>query len=601
MSRRNFLFAAFALLVGAAIFFYVESVRKSAGTRPSRPGFVSTRGSQFVIDGKPFRFVGANATITYGDDERQMATATLRTIADSKVRVVRVWAFGESGPGDNTPAGVAQNDALRLQPFRRGPDDWNEGAFENLDRIIAEAARLNMYVEICLANWWRDTGGVVRYLDWVGIKEAKDDTKLGGINVEKAMLFYRNEEVRRLYREHVKRIVTRRNTVTGMLYRDDPSIFGYELINEGQATPGRWGERRIWIVEMSQYLRSLDPDHLIAPGTWGYRTSLERREWILDHRLASVDFCNVHLYPDVDRDSFVDKPSDLSEFVENRASAAYATGKPLVIGEFGVPTGGFNGLSQSEWYRAYFESAAQSGVSGAFVWVFTQVLSRNYGITSKPRDDEVRSAIRGGADLLESLRNETTPSNLRDDGRHLVPRQFAFTREINDPRVVPQITKPDIGIIKYGFKPESVLSERFEKIGGGDGYIWGAGIGFLEFRVPPREDWRRIGRIIVRAHLKPVPPDESNGRVTTSRVTLIINGKNCGSRLIPVEEPPLAQIEEWVVESWWLRFSAMRGKPLSIRFEVEADADQPFGVNISNWPDGYDAKGAFPVEVELTQ
>ena len=599
MSRKYIQCAAFALAVGAAIFFVGKGVRNSGDSRRARTGFVSSRGTQFVINGRPFRFAGANATVTYGDDERAMAPDTIRTIAASKARVLRVWAFGESGVGDNTPAGVALNDALKLQPFRRGPEEWNEGAFENLDRILAEAARHNLYVDICLANWWRDTGGVVRYLDWVGIKDAKDDSQPGGINVEKAMLFYSNEEARRLYREHLRRIVTRRNSVTGTLYRDDPTIMGYELINEAQATPGRWGERRAWIAEMSQYLRSLDPDHLITPGSWGYRTSLERREWILDHSLPTIDFCTVHHYPVDDRDSFVDTPSDLREFIENRAAAAYAAGKPLIIGEFGVPTEGFNGVSQAEWFRAYFESTARSGVSGSFVWVFTQVLARRYGITSSARDNNVLAEIQSGAELMDSLHNEIAPGRLRDHGRHLVPRQFAFTRAANDPVVQPEVKRLENGTVWYGFKPESVIGERFEKIGSGDGYVWGAGVGYIEFLVPPREEKRRVGSIVVRAHLKPVLPNEANGRVNASRVTLVINGRNCGARLIPIEQPPRAHVEEWVVDSWSIRFSAMRGKPLSIRFAVAADADQPFGANISNWPDGYDAKGAMPVEVEI--
>jgi hypothetical protein len=88
--------------------------------------------------------------------------------------------------------------------------------------------------------------------------------------------------------------------------------------------------------------------------------------------------------------------------------------------------------------------------------------------------------------------------------------------------------------------------------------------------------------------------------VKQTRVTLLINGKDCGSRLIPVAEPdqqPL--IQQWRVDSWAVRLRAARGQPLAIRFAVQVDADKPFGVNISNWPEGYDARGAKPVEVEV--
>src|SRR5215213_2690463 len=141
------------------------------------------------------------------------------------------------------------------------------------------------------------TGGVTQYLRWAGINDAVDDSFDFGINNEKAILFYSNPETRRLYREHVEKLATRRNTITGVLYRDDPAIFGWELINEGQAITGRWAERRAWFEEMSAYLKSMDPNHLIAPGTWGYRSAAERREWLADHAIPTIDYCDVHNYP----------------------------------------------------------------------------------------------------------------------------------------------------------------------------------------------------------------------------------------------------------------------------------------------------------------
>jgi hypothetical protein len=54
-----------------------------------------------------------------------------------------------------------------------------------------------------------------------------------------------------------------------------------------------------------------------------------------------------------------------------------------------------------------------------------------------------------------------------------------------------------------------------------------------------------------------------------------------------------------MIDSWWLRLCAARGTPITIRFAVEVDADKPLGINISNWPEDYDARGAQPVEVEV--
>ena len=261
---------------------------------------------------------------------------------------------------------------------------------------------------------------------------------------------------------------------------------------------------------------------------------------------------------------------------------------------------GYKGISEADWFRAYFESAARAGASGAMFWILTPDPKRGYGVTyTVPRDEKVLAEIARAARLFASLEDEDPPSHLRDTGRHLVPRQFAFARAEDDSAVRPIMKALNDGTLLYRFAPEQALRGRFEKIGGGAGYVWGAGVGFFEYLVPAREEWQRVGEIVVRAHIKPVPPHDARGRINATRATLFINGTNCGSRLIPVETPPYAVIQEWRVNSLLVRAGAMRGLALSTRFAVEVDADQPFGLDISNFPEGYDPRGASPIEVEV--
>src|SRR6476659_9764156 len=384
MLKKAFVFAALALAVGTA-FLLVRQQTHAGNSLP--PGtFVSARGSRFFIAGKPFRFVGANVSVMHRGEDRARMPETLRQASRAGIRVVRVWASGEGGPGDIGPVADLA-DWPRTHPLRWAPGKWNEEAFVHLDNVIAEAARNKLLVQLCLANWWRDTGGVTQYLRWAGITDAADEKFPFGINPERAMLFYTNPETRRLYREHLEKLATRRNTVTGVVYRDDPNIFGWELMNEAQVITGRWAERRAWFEEMSGYLKSLDPNHLIAPGTWGYRSSAERREWLADHAIPTIDYCDVHSYPRDDHDSFVDSPKELQEFIENRAAAAYSLRKPLVFGEFGMGVEGHNGASQLDWYRAFLEGNARAGAGGAMFWIVTPDTRRGYGVTySAPRD-----------------------------------------------------------------------------------------------------------------------------------------------------------------------------------------------------------------------
>ncbi|HEX7330075.1 MAG TPA: cellulase family glycosylhydrolase [Pyrinomonadaceae bacterium] len=597
MNRKLIVVAALLLVGSAAVLYLVAS--PNVATNGANDRFVRQRGGRFFVGQKPFRFVGANVALMYRDEDRARMPETMRQAAQAGIKVVRVWAFGEGGPNDVRPMADFE-DWPRHHSFRIAPGQWNEDAFVHLDKVIAEAAKNNIYVQLCLTNWWRDTGGVTQYLRWAGINDAADDSYKFGINNEKAILFYTNPETRRLYREHIEKLATRRNTVTGVMYRDDPTIFGWELMNEAQVITGRWAERRAWFAEMSAYLKSLDPNHLIAPGAWGYRSSSERREWLADHAIPTIDYCDVHNYPRDDHDSFVDSPQALKEFIENRAAAAFSIKKPLVLGEFGMGVEGYKGASQVEWYKAFFDGNARAGAAGAMFWILTPDARRGYGVTySTPRDHDLLNEIARASQMFATLQSAELPQHLQDSEEHLIPRQFAWIRSAGDDSALPQMTVRDDKSILYQFRPQTASAQRFEKIGEGAGYVWGSGSGYLEYTVPERADRRQVSEIIVRAHVQPVLPIDSPPGFVKTRVTLFVDGWNGGSRLIPVEAKGETLVQEWRLTGLFLRLRAMRGLPLKIRFAVTPESDWLYGVNISNWPEGYDSKDAKPVEVEL--
>ncbi|PYS67563.1 MAG: hypothetical protein DMF69_22680 [Acidobacteria bacterium] len=596
MNRKLLAIAALALIGSAAVLFLVASPNPNESQRTR---FVRQRGGRFVLAGKPFRFVGANVAVMYRDEDRALMPETLKQASLAGIKVVRVWAFGEGGPNDIQPMADFA-DWPRNHSFRFTPDQWNEEAFVHLDKVIAEAAKNNLHVQICLTNWWRDTGGVTQYLRWAGITDAADDRLPFGINKEKALLFYTNPETRRLYREHVNKVITRRNTITGVAYRDDPTIFGWELMNEAQVMTNRWAERRAWFAEMSGYIKSLDPNHLVASGTWGFRTSAQRREWLADHAIPTIDYCDVHNYPRDDHDSFVDSPADLKAFIDNRAAAAFSLGKPLVVGEFGMGPEGYNNSSELEWYKAFFDANLRAGSAGTMFWILTPDQRRGYGVTyNGERDRALLAEIKRSSQNFESLAAAEPPAILLDAKRNLIPRQFVWNRPPNAEGTTPKLTIREDKTVLYQFKPQMASAQRFEKVGSGVGYIWGYGSGFIDYTVPERSDRRKVSEIIVRAHIQPVSPVDASRDFVKTRVTLFISGWNCGSRLIPFEPEGQPLIQEWRMTGLFLRLRAMRGLPLKVRFEVTPESDWLYGVNVSNWPEGYDAKDAKPIEVEL--
>ncbi|HKP46487.1 MAG TPA: hypothetical protein VJT50_07795, partial [Pyrinomonadaceae bacterium] len=191
------------------------------------------------------------------------------------------------------------------------------------------------------------------------------------------------------------------------------------------------------------------------------------------------------------------------------------------------------------------------------------------------------------------------PDRLTEAWRHLVPRQIGWTRQAGDAATLPQLIVRDDRSLLYRFKPQMAASQVFEKIGGGPGYIWGFGVGHVDYVVPARTDRRRVGQMIVRAHIQPVLPIDAKPDWIRTRVTLFVNGANLGSRLVAVEPKGQPAIQEWRIDGFLTRLRAMRGLPITIRFAVTPDADWPYGVNISNWPEGYESHDAKPVEVEI--
>ena len=189
MNRKLLMVAALVLVGSAAVLVLVAS--QDSPSKAAMDEFVRQRGGRFFVGNKPFRFVGANVAVMYRDEDRARMPETLRQSAQAGIKVVRVWAFGEGGPNDVKPM-ADFDDWPRDHYFRLAPGQWNEDSFVHLDKVIAEAAKNNIYVQLCLTNWWRDTGGVTQYLRWAGINDAADDSYKFGINNEKAILFYTN-------------------------------------------------------------------------------------------------------------------------------------------------------------------------------------------------------------------------------------------------------------------------------------------------------------------------------------------------------------------------------------------------------------------------
>lgn len=301
-------------------------------TKPSAP---------FLLDGKPFCFQGSNNYYMTWKSEA-MIDDIFQNAKKLNLRVLRHWAFEDRGSldgsvpsidGDGTKEGVYFQywDTKTNQPaYNDGPN-----GLERLDQLLAKARKNDVRIVMVLVNNWYHFGGMDQYLVWYGL--------------DKHPQFYTDERVKQAYKNYVAHLVNRVNTVTGVKYKDDPYIFAWELANEPRIrnytrfdSAEGWDENTItnWATEMAAYVRSLDPNHMIAVGDEGFYTggnkSLYKGEDGVGHdallAITDIDFGTFHLYPDHWNTGL--RWAD--QWIEDHIVSARQAGKPTVLEEYGI-------------------------------------------------------------------------------------------------------------------------------------------------------------------------------------------------------------------------------------------------------------------------
>jgi mannan endo-1,4-beta-mannosidase len=321
-------------------------------------GIVRPQGDRFVVNGAPFYFVGTNAyyMITmsalgapaYADDQLAVAQALGFT-------VMRVMGFA-NGPG--TGMGGAA-----LQP---APGVFNEASFRAFDYVLHKADLAGVRLLIPLTNGNPEFGGVPQYLQWCG----------GGS--ERA--FYESPACKTLYKNYITFVLNRVNTYNGRRYKDDPTIFAWELANEPHIQ--HYGDPsgqviRAWVAEIAAHIKAHDPNHMVATGEEGYDnttagyspvSAYNNQNWLFDGNKGlawtqntadpNIDFGSIHLYPELWN---LTGPQG-NAWIADHIRIARSLGKPLVLGEFGM------GQNAAATFSAWLQTWQAENGAGALVW-----------------------------------------------------------------------------------------------------------------------------------------------------------------------------------------------------------------------------------------
>ncbi|MED6118403.1 Mannan endo-1,4-beta-mannosidase 7 [Stylosanthes scabra] len=175
-------------------------------------GFVKTRGVQLVLNGSPYYANGFNAYwlmyMASDPSQRSKVSSAFQQASNHGLNIARTWAFSDGG----------------YKPLQSSPGSYNEQMFQGLDFVIAEARKYGIKLVLSLVDNYENFGGKKQYVEWA--------RNQGGQSIYSEDDFFTNSVVKGYYKNHIKTVLTRHNSITGVAYKDDPTIMAWELMNE---------------------------------------------------------------------------------------------------------------------------------------------------------------------------------------------------------------------------------------------------------------------------------------------------------------------------------------------------------------------------------
>lgn len=347
--------------------------------KPAEHSFIKVNADgQFVRDGKPYYFVGANfwygailgSEGEGGNRERlHKELDFLKSIGINNLRVL-VGADGENGI------------KTRVEPsLQVAPGVYNDTILAGLDYFMNELRERDMTAVLYLNNSWEWSGGYSVYLQWSG----HGDVVVPAVDgwpayMEYVKQFPQSDSAKALFANHVNYIVSRTNRYNQIKYVDDPTIMSWQIGNEPRAFSDENKEPFArWMADVAAQIKSLDPNHMVSSGSegsWGCEMDMNLFEKI--HADPNINYLNIHIWPYnwswVKADSLKGllprAKENTKKYIDDHMVIARKYSKPIVLEEFGFPRDGFSfskeapTTARDEYYRYVFDLIRQDRESG---------------------------------------------------------------------------------------------------------------------------------------------------------------------------------------------------------------------------------------------
>jgi mannan endo-1,4-beta-mannosidase len=358
-----------ALLFKPGIFFLVLAIILAAiigaarGTTRTNAGlvgaFVRYSGTQFTLNNKPFHVGGVNihylswATPQEVDlalsDAAAMNATVVRTIIGpvrgslDETTIPTIWNWRRNADSSNLDV---HGTYVLYWDTTTNSMAWNDGpdGLQKMDYAIAKAGELNLKLLVALLDFWDYTGGAQQMRAWYG-------------GQDEFSFFFSDPRTRQDYKRWVEHVLNRVNTITGVAYKDDPTIFGWNLMNEPTARSTALAQG--WIAEMSAHVKSIDPNHLVSSGAANFRKRMP------ELAIPSIDFGTWHAYPV----NFGMAPQRLNRQINEYCALGRRAAKPVLMEEFAYKN---TNRDQAAIYRSWTDTVYKDpNCAGWLIWRLT--------------------------------------------------------------------------------------------------------------------------------------------------------------------------------------------------------------------------------------
>ncbi|KAA3634435.1 MAG: mannanase, partial [Bacteroidetes bacterium] len=280
---------------------------------------------------------GMNLGMSGREDLRERLIYELDKLNELGVNNLRIMAASEgpdSAPWRMTPA---------LQPSQ---GRYNDSLLIGLDFLLSEMKKRDMVAVLCLNNYWPWSGGFAQYVNWdtgepIPYPPPAENGRWLKF-MQYSARFYKNENAQKAFRNHIRLIINRTNSITGIPYKDDPTILSWQLANEPRALPSYPAYLR-WVKETAAFIKSLDTNHLVSVGSDGNVVVPFSKKFEKEHRIENVDYATFHLwiqnwgwYNPKKPETYKKALKKAKKYIRKHNRIAKRLNMPVVLEEFGI-------------------------------------------------------------------------------------------------------------------------------------------------------------------------------------------------------------------------------------------------------------------------